>query len=317
LVLEPEEPPSAPPLLPPTPVLPDVPLPDVPVPDVLGLVVPGLAAPLLPMPDVPVLLLPVVLLPLLPRRSWRWQSSFAIPVSTSQRLEPELLEPLVLGLALELELPVVSVLLGLELLPLAPVLLLSLLELELLLGLELEPLVLGLVVEELPPRLGLVVELPVDPPALLPLEPEVWAMETLATPRNAAATAAQSTLVFICAPKGIGEMLPPTASSCYARSRRRVVAATNACRLGVSFLTSSTVTGQKRDEQPSRSASKGCTVAAVRRRYIATRLSGIRDLNAALAVVMLGSHAEPHFRGLPEGADPAPDGLHAHAAPRL
>jgi hypothetical protein len=175
--------PTVPLLLPPTPVLPvlpDVPLPDVPVPDVLGLVVELL----LPVPEV---LLPVLL------RSWRWQSSFAIPVSTSQRLEPELEEPLTLGLVelgllLELEL---SVLLGLVVDGLvvdgllAPPLLLGV-ELGLLLGLEGEPLLLGLDVE-LPP--------------ILPLG-LVWAMERLATPRNAAATAAQSTLVFICAPKG-------------------------------------------------------------------------------------------------------------------
>ena len=87
-----------------------------------------------------------------------------------------------LGLLLELEL---SVLLGpvVDELLLPPVLLLGV---ELVLGLELEPLGLGLGVE-LPPMLPLGL---------------VWAMEILATPRNAAATAAQSTLVFISAPKG-------------------------------------------------------------------------------------------------------------------
>jgi hypothetical protein len=71
-------------------------------------------------------------------------------------------------------------------LELAPVLLLGL-ELELELGLPVLGLVLGLVVE-------------------LPLGLEVWAMEILATPRNAAATAAQSAFVFISAPKkGIGK----------------------------------------------------------------------------------------------------------------
>jgi hypothetical protein len=112
-----------------------------------------------------------------------------MPVSTSQRLVPEVLvpapaAPLVLGLVVEL-------------LP-APVLLLSLL------GLELELPVLGLL-------LGL--EL-----LLLPLgELEVWAIERLATPRNAAATAAQSTLVFIATPRrGLKNNCPPPASMRYA-----------------------------------------------------------------------------------------------------
>jgi hypothetical protein len=209
LVLAP--PPTVPLLLPPTPVLLPVlpaPLPVEPIPEVLGLVVE-----LLPVPDV--LLLPVPLL--LPLLLLRRQSSFAIPVSTSQRLVPELDEPLALGLLelglLELEL---SVLLGLVadglllapvlLLPLAPVLLLSLL-----LGLEVELLLLGLDVEPL--LLGLEVELPLMlPPGL------VWAMERLATPRNAAATAALITLVFICAPKGgLEEDCSSHASRCYAR----------------------------------------------------------------------------------------------------
>jgi hypothetical protein len=123
---------------------------------------------------VPELVLPVpeeLLLPVLPLRSWRMQSSLAMPDSTSQRLELEL-APLLLGLALGL------LLLGLLLLGL------------LLLGL------LGLV-------LGLVELLPLG---LL----DVWATATLATPRNAADKAAQSTFIFISAPKGDGKGLPST-----------------------------------------------------------------------------------------------------------
>jgi hypothetical protein len=76
------------------------------------------------------------------------------------------------------------------------------------LGLEVEPVLglLGLV-------LGLVVEL--LPLGLLGL---VWAMDRLATPKNAAATAAKRTFVFICAPKGIGKDCLKQGSSCYARS---------------------------------------------------------------------------------------------------
>jgi hypothetical protein len=79
---------------------------------------------LLPVPEelVPV---PELELPVLPLRSWRRQSSFAMPVSTSQRLELELAPLEVLGLALGLEVePVLGLLvlglLGLvvELLPL-------------------------------------------------------------------------------------------------------------------------------------------------------------------------------------------------------
>jgi len=146
-------------LVPPTPgllgevVLP-VPVPEelVPVPEEL-VPVPEELVPvpevLLPVPELPVLLLPL--------RSWRRQSSFAMPVSTSQRLELELAPLEVLGL----------VTLGLEVEPVLGLLVLGL---------------VGLVVELLP--LGLVVE-------LLPLGlEEVWAMERLAAPRNAAATAA-------------------------------------------------------------------------------------------------------------------------------
>jgi hypothetical protein len=138
------EPPTVPLLVPPMPGLlgevvpvPEVPGPDVPVPEL----VPPVPVPELVLP-VPELLLE---LPLLLLRSWRRQSSFAMPLSTSQRLELELAPLEVLGLEL--------------------------------LGLEVEP-VLGLLV------LGLVVE-------LLPLGlEEVWAMDRLAAPRNAAATAA-------------------------------------------------------------------------------------------------------------------------------
>ena len=127
-----------------------------PMPGLLGEVVP---VPEVPGPDVPApeLVLPVpellLELPLLLLRSWRRQSSFAMPLSTSQRLELELAPLEVLGLALGLEV----------------------------LGLEVEP-VLGLLV------LGLVLGLVVE---LLPLGlEEVWAMDRLAAPRNAAATAA-------------------------------------------------------------------------------------------------------------------------------
>jgi hypothetical protein len=124
------------------PVDPVLPLLVPPTPGLLGEVA-------LPVPELPVLLLPL--------RSWRRQSSFAMPVSTSQRLELELAPLEVLGL----------VALGLEVEPVLGLLVLGL---------------VGLVVELLP--LGLVVE-------LLPLGlEEVWAMERLAAPRNAAATAA-------------------------------------------------------------------------------------------------------------------------------
>jgi hypothetical protein len=123
---------------------PIVPLLVPPVPGLLGEVVPEV-----PGPDVPELVLPVpellLELPLLLLRSWRRQSSFAMPLSTSQRLELELAPLEVLGLAPGLEV----------------------------LGLLVRGLVLGLVVELLP--LGL---------------EEVWAMDRLAAPRNAAATAA-------------------------------------------------------------------------------------------------------------------------------
>jgi hypothetical protein len=130
-----------------------LPVPDVPAPEVPG--------PVVPVPEVPVpeLVLPVpellLELPVLPLRSWRRQSSFAMPVSTSQRLE--------------LELAPLEELLGLLVLGL---LVLGLLVLGLLV-LGLLGLVLGLVVELLPLGLG-----------------EVWATERLAAPRNAAATAA-------------------------------------------------------------------------------------------------------------------------------
>jgi hypothetical protein len=123
-----------------------VPVPEVPGPEVLGPDVPELVPPV----PVPELVLPVpellLELPLLLLRSCRRQSSFAMPLSTSQRLELELapLDGLALGLEVE------------------PVL-----------GLLVLGLVLGLVVELLP--LGL---------------EEVWAMDRLAAPRNAAATAA-------------------------------------------------------------------------------------------------------------------------------
>jgi hypothetical protein len=125
--------PVVPLLVPPTPGLAGEPVPEelVPVPEVL------------PVPELPVLL---------PLRSWRRQSSFAMPVSTSQRLELELAPLEVLGLAL-----------GLEVEPVLGLLVLGLLGL-----------VLGLVVELLP--LG-----------LLGL---VCAIERLAAPRNAAAMAA-------------------------------------------------------------------------------------------------------------------------------
>jgi hypothetical protein len=155
-------PPVEPLLVPPTPgLLGEVVLPvppPAPVPEVL------------PVPE-ELLPTPELLLPVLPLRSWRMQSSLAMPDSTSQRLELEL-APLLLGLALGL------LLLGLLLLGL------------LLLGL------LGLV-------LGLVELLPLG---LL----DVWATATLAAPRNAADKAAQSTFIFISAPKGDGKGLPST-----------------------------------------------------------------------------------------------------------
>jgi hypothetical protein len=140
------EPPTVPLLVPPMPGLLGevVPVPEVPGPEVPG---PDVPVPeLVPPVPVPELVLPVpellLELPLLLLRSWRRQSSFAMPLSTSQRLELELapLDGLALGLEVE---PVLG------------------------------PLVLGLVVELLP--LGL---------------EEVWAMDRLAAPRNAAATAA-------------------------------------------------------------------------------------------------------------------------------
>jgi hypothetical protein len=141
--------PVVPLLVPPTPGLAGevvLPVPEelVPVPEELVPV----PEELVPVPEVPVPELPV----LLPLRSWRRQSSFAMPVSTSQRLELELAPLEVLGLAL-----------GLEVEPVLGLLVLGLLGL-----------VLGLVVELLP--LG-----------LLGL---VWAIERLAAPRNAAAMAA-------------------------------------------------------------------------------------------------------------------------------
>jgi hypothetical protein len=135
-------------LVPPTPgLLGDIaPVPEllVPAPE-LVLPVPELV---LPVPVLPVLLLPVLLL-----RSWRWQSSFAMPVSASQRVElapPELL--------LESEPVLLLVSPGFD---------------------EVLPGVLGLVVPGLV-VLGLVV----------PLGLWVWATARLAAPRNAAATAA-------------------------------------------------------------------------------------------------------------------------------
>ena len=148
------------------PVDPVVPLLVPPTPGLLGEVVLPVPEELVPVPEelvpvpeelVPVPEVPVPELPVLLLRSWRRQSSFAMPVSTSQRLELELAPLEVLGL----------VTLGLEVEPVLGLLVLGL---------------VGLVVELLP--LGLVVE-------LLPLGlEEVWAMERLAAPRNAAATAA-------------------------------------------------------------------------------------------------------------------------------
>jgi hypothetical protein len=153
------------------PVDPVVPLLVPPTPGLLGEVVLPVPEELVPVPEelvpvpeelvpVPEVLLPVPELPVLLLRSWRRQSSFAMPVSTSQRLELELAPLEVLGL----------VTLGLEVEPVLGLLVLGLV------GLVVELLPLGLV--------GLVVE-------LLPLGlEEVWAMERLAAPRNAAATAA-------------------------------------------------------------------------------------------------------------------------------
>lgn len=132
------------------------------------------------LPAVPLVLLPVLLAPAAP--SCRTQSSFARPVRVSQRLDPVLapVELLELGLAVLLA--------PLELLSLGLVVLLPL-------GLEVEPLVLGLVLM-LP--LGLVVELPLGLVVELPLGlVEVCAIDRLATPRNAAATAAPITFIFI------------------------------------------------------------------------------------------------------------------------
>jgi hypothetical protein len=141
----------------PVPLDPVVPLLVPPMPGLAGEVVLPVPEELVPVPEelvpVPEVLLPVPELPvLLPLRSWRRQSSFAMPVSTSQRLELELAPLEVLGLAL-----------GLEVEPVLGLLVLGLLGL-----------VLGLVVELLP--LG-----------LLGL---VCAIERLAAPRNAAAMAA-------------------------------------------------------------------------------------------------------------------------------
>jgi len=100
----------------PVPLDPVVPLLVPPMPGLAGEVVLPVPEVLLPVPELPVLL---------PLRSWRRQSSFAMPVSTSQRLELELAPLEVLGLALGLEVePVLGLLvlglLGLvvELLPL-------------------------------------------------------------------------------------------------------------------------------------------------------------------------------------------------------
>jgi len=155
------EPPIVPLLVPPTPGL-------------LGEVVLPVPELVLPVP-VPELVLPVpeVLLPVLEGllelpvllRSWRRQSSFAMPVRTSQRLELlELAPEELLGLALVSEVELLLVSLGFVV-ALPGV------------GLVGDVPVLGL--------LGLVVEL--LPLGLLGL---VWAMERLAAPRNAAATAA-------------------------------------------------------------------------------------------------------------------------------
>jgi hypothetical protein len=159
-----EPPPTAPLLVPPTPgLLGEVVLPDVlPVP---VLPVPGLPVPevLLPVPDV------LLELPVLPLRSWRRQSSFAMPVNTSQRVELELA-------------PV-------ELLEVAP----AGSEVALLFGSAGRVVALpGVGVLGEPAVLGEVVVLPV--PAAPPMVPppglvEVWAMAKLAAPRNAAATA--------------------------------------------------------------------------------------------------------------------------------
>lgn len=154
-------------LLPPTVPLEELPrLPEL-EPDVLlGLVVellPGLLT-----PGLLVLLLELGLVVLLPElelplaRARASQSCFAMPVSVEHWLRSVLLPALlpVLGVVVVLPVPGV-VLLGLE--------------------------VLGLVV------LGLVVD---DPP-IEPLELEVCATETPAAPRNAAATAAQRSLLVI------------------------------------------------------------------------------------------------------------------------
>jgi hypothetical protein len=119
----------------PVPLDPVVPLLVPPMPGLAGEVVLPVPEELVPVPEelvpvpeelVPVPeVLPVPELPvLLPLRSWRRQSSFAMPVSTSQRLELELAPLEVLGLALGLEVEPVLGLLGLvlglvvELLPL-------------------------------------------------------------------------------------------------------------------------------------------------------------------------------------------------------
>jgi hypothetical protein len=143
-----------------------VPLLVPPTPGLLGEVVLPVPVPVLPVPEL------LLELPVLPLRSWRRQSSFAMPVSTSQRLELELVPDELLGLELaagaagsEVELLLVS------------------------LGFVVALPGVGVVGDV--PVLGLVGELvPGAPPMLLPLGLEVWAMERLATPRNAAATAA-------------------------------------------------------------------------------------------------------------------------------
>lgn len=178
--------------------LPIVPLEELPrppelEPDVLGLLVLGLE--LLPELEVPTpeLEVPVPELALPPARARASQSCLAMPVSDAHWLRSLLLEPLVLDPRLPEVLPdvlpavpgdvVLLLELGEELLPL---LLLVLGEVVLVLGevlLELEGLEL----------LGLVAE---DPP-MEPLELEVCATETPAAPRNAAATAAQRSLLVI------------------------------------------------------------------------------------------------------------------------
>jgi hypothetical protein len=206
--------------LPAEPVLPLEP--ELPLVDGDGLIVP--AEPVVPplptvpleLPPTPVLgALPLVLLPELePARSSRRQSSFCVPVSASHlelvELEPAVLPPRAPPLLPEApvllsELPVLLPELPV-LLPEAPVLLLPA-EPEV----SLEPVLL----------LPLI---PVLPLPLEPLLPDVCAIETVAAPTSAAATAAHRTFIVIVGLLLRGKMLQAIGSKSYAGPARAQVA---------------------------------------------------------------------------------------------